>query len=183
MTQQKTQTILQAYEVYSLVGGGYNKRHLHGYAWTKTDAQTIADTVHPRRYYIGVVHLIKIGDLWHRVHVVPIDSIAGDVAQAENSRILAADTPKRFIPGINFQIGETPPRRLGLDLETAINTLAEYPKDSECKLYTLRTGGRLPITFRIRDLSLSEHTQKLVVTWLRHEIDFRISQGERNEPQ
>lgn len=174
--------IKQAYEVYSLVGGGYNKRHLHGYAWTKDAAQQIADNVRPRRYHIGVVHLIEVNSRWHRIHVIPVDSLAGRVEDAEDSRLMVSDLPERFVPSINYQIDDGQARRLGLDFEKAIDTLAAHDKECKCKLYTLRTGGRLPITFRIRDLLLSEHTQMLVAEWLSHEIQFRLSEGVVNEP-
>lgn len=170
--------IKQAYEVYSLVGGGYGKRHLHGYAWTRLGAQSLAvAAVGQGRYHIGMVHLIKVGSRWHRIHVIPVESIEGDVVEAENSRIIEDENPLRFLPAINFQIDGCPPRRVNLDLEKAIDTLVGHDPDSECRLYTLRTGGKLPLIFKVRELKLSEHTQRRVVEWLNHEINFRISQG------
>jgi hypothetical protein len=173
--------ILQAYEIYSLVGGGYNRRHLHGYAWTKDEAQFIADALRPRRYHIGAVHLIELHGRWHRINVIPVEEVAGSLEAAQDSRLVAQDIPPRHIPGINYQIEESAPRRLGLDFEKAINTLAECDPDSKCKLYTFRTGGKLPMSFRVRDLLLSEHTQMQVAEWLNHEIQFRLNQGAGND--
>jgi hypothetical protein len=175
--------IKQAFEVYSLVGGGYNKRHLHGYAWTKERAQQIGDGVRPRRYHIGAIHVIRIGDNWHRVHVLPIEGLDEDSSQAQVSRLAEGELPERMIPSINFQIDDNLPRRVPLDFERAVDAIAGHSKDSKCKLYTLRTGGMLPITFKIRDLVLNEHTQTQVSKWLQHEINFRIqAQENKDEP-
>lgn len=167
--------IKQAYEIYSLVGGGYNKRHLHGYAWTKDAAQTLANTVSPRRYHIGAVHVIEVNGRWHRIHVIPVEGLIGDFEAALDSRLVEGDIPNRLVPSISFQIDALEPRRLGLDFERAIDTMAGYAHECTCKLYTLRTGGLMPLTFKVRDLLLSEHTQQKVAEWLQYEIEFRKS--------
>lgn len=167
--------IKTAYEVYSLIGGGYNKRHLHGYAWTKEDAEAVAATVSPRRYYVGAIHVVEINGSWHRINVTPIEGLIGDVSKAQTSRLLSGETVPRSIPSINFQIDDAPPRRLGLDFEYAIDMMASYSENSKCRLYTLRTGGKLPMSFRVRDLLMSSHTQQQVSDWLSHEINFRLA--------
>lgn len=170
--------IKQVHEVYSLVGGGYNKRHVHGYAWTKALAQKLADTLAPRRYYIGVIHVMKVNGNWHRLAVLPIGDVLGNPDEAEESRIAVGDLPVRATPGMFFQINGREPVRLGLDIEKSINLLASYHKTQSCKLYTLRTGGMLPITFNIGELLASETRQSEIFFWLKHEIEFRKNKGD-----
>ena len=169
--------IKQGYEVYTLTGGGYNRRHVHGYAWSKGDANDIGRAT-KNHFYVGAVHLIEINGRWHRVTVLPID-IPGDHSKAPVSRIELNDLPRKFTPAIFVQVKEAKPINLSLSLEKAINTIAALPRTKDaCKLYTLRTGGNLPLSFTVKDLYHDEATQEKVVAWLKHEIEFRKSQGE-----
>jgi hypothetical protein len=171
------EVIKQGFEVYTLTGGGYNKRHVHGYAWTKDEAHAIGKAT-KNHFYVGAVHLIKINGRWHRISVLPIE-INGDSSTAPISRIELNDLPIRFTPAIFVQLRGAKPLKLALDLEKAINTIAELPRTKEpCKLYTLRTGGNLPLSFTVKDLHHDEATQQKVFAWLKHEIDFRKAQGE-----
>ena len=175
-------TIKQAYEVYSLTGGGYNKRHLHGYAWTKADAKALALEVSPKRYHIGVVHLVEVNGRWHRVNVHPIDEVIGNVEEAETSRIELDNLPARPIPGIWIQLETFQPQRLGLNIEKAIDLIALKSEQRTCRLYTLRTGGLLPVTFKIADFLKSSKLQEQIFFWLKHEIEYRTSRGEQDDP-
>lgn len=170
--------VRQAYEVYSLVGGGYAKRHVHGYAWTHDDAETIATRVTPRRAYTGIIHVVQINGNWHRISVLPIPDVKGNIEHAAPSRIELGNLPTRVIPGMFAQIGERDPIRLGLDIESNVNTIAEQPKAESCKLYTTRMGGELPLVFNVAELHSSEVRQAAVFAWLQAEINYRKSQGE-----
>lgn len=170
--------IMQAYEVFSLVGGGYAKRQIHGHAWTREKAQEIADTVMPRRYEIGPIHLIRVEDRWHRIAVLPVPAVLGDLADAQISRIAKGDIPVRATPGMFFVVGDRAAVRLGLNIEKNIDRIASYAGTETCKLYTLRIGGRLPLLFKGEELRNVEARQEEIFNWLHHEIEFRKAQGE-----
>lgn len=171
--------IKQGYEVYSLTQGGYNKRHMHGYAWSKSAAHAIGKAT-KGHFVVGAIHLIEINGRWHRIAVLPTE-IEGDPEQAEVSRIELNDIPTKFIPSMFVQVKSAKSVRLALNLERAINTIALISKKETCKLYTLRTGGKLPLSFTVASLHDDEATQERVFGWLRHEIEFRKSQGEHDE--
>lgn len=171
--------IKQAFEVYSLIGGGYNKRHLHGYGWTRADANAIADRCNSRTH-IGVVHLIQINDRWHRVNVMPVEEVKGNPEYAVLSRIGDDNPPPKLTPAIFMQIDQKRPKRLGLNIDKAISFMAENPMNSTIRLSTLRMGGSLPITFTVWELHENETVQERVWNWLKTEINFR---KENNEDQ
>lgn len=174
--------IKQAFEVYTTPSGfGYNKRHVHGYGWTKEEARGIGRTL-GQNYQIGGIHVIQVGDRWHRIAVLPVD-IKGDHGTAPPSRIVRGDIPKKFIPAMFVQVASDKPVRLPRDLEKAIDLVAHTihkgkDKDRECKLFTVRMGGPLPVLFKGRELLNDESVQQDVYLWLKGEIEFRKSQGE-----
>lgn len=177
MNRQETQ-IRQAYEVYTIPSGfGYNKRHVHGYGWTKDEAHAIGRGL-GQSYQVGGIHVIQVDGRWHRIAVLPVD-IAGDAGQAPISRIARGDIPKQFIPAMFMQVEAEKPIRLPRDLEKAINTMAEAVRgNQECKLFTIRKGGPLPILFKGKALLNNEAIQLQIFEWLKNEIEFRQSQGE-----
>lgn len=174
--------IKQAFEVYTLVGGGYNKRLLHGYAWSKGEADIVGgrSTQSGQRYHVGSVHLIKLNGQWHRVNVHPVTSVYGDESKAEISRIELNDIPARKIPSILVRCTGNDPVRIPLNLEKAINVIAGIPCRDKLILYTNRNAGPMPLTFTSAQLREDEVVQEKVVKWLIHEIDFRKDYQEPN---
>lgn len=170
--------IKQAYEVYTIPSGfGYSKRHVHGYGWTKEEANTIGRTL-GQRYQVGGIHVIEVDGRWHRIAVLPID-IVGNHGDAPISRIERGDIPYRFIPAMFLQVESGKPVRLPRDLEKAIDLIAvTVPATKDCKLFTVRKGGSLPVPFKGGDLFNKEATQQAIYEWLKVEIEFRQSQGE-----
>lgn len=170
--------IKQAYEVYTIPSGfGYNKRHVHGYGWTKEEAHAVGRSL-GQSYQIGGIHVIQVDGRWHRIAVIPID-IAGDADQAGASRIERGDIPRQFIPAMFMQVEAEKPIRLPRNLEKAIDVMAKAVKgNKECKLFTIRKGGPMPIPFKGQELLKNETVQFQVFAWLRTEIEFRTSQGE-----
>lgn len=166
-------TVKQAYEVYSLNGGGYNKRLVHGYAWTKEGADFVGSRV-GTRYDVGVVHLIKVNARWHRLNVHPVEGVHGDLQTAETSRIETGDLPERKIPSIHLRVGNREPLRLPLNLEKAIDIVAGVHCTDPFTLYSYRAGGLLPITFFINELRNEEKTQRMIFEWLKTEIEIRL---------
>jgi hypothetical protein len=165
--------IKQAHEVYSLTGSGWTKRQIHGYAWTYDGAKAIADKVEKRVAHIGVVHLIEVNGRLHKINVIPVDKVDGDIEQAEVSRIELNDIPTKTVPAVYVHVQGTRPRRLGNDLERALNFLGMQDRKMRCKLYTLRTRGLTPIEFLLDDLHEDPKVQESVYRWIEHEMEAR----------
>lgn len=174
---QQNRTILHAYEVYSLIGGGYSRRQVHGYAWTKADAELIGrnSSGETGRYHVGSVHLIEVNGSWHRVQVNPIDDVVGDPDSAEMSRIVDGSMIERRHPAILFKVPGQKDRRLGLNLEQAIDKMAAVHTLGELKLYTMRSGAKPALYFTAQQLREDAATQQNIVEWLRNEIDVRLA--------
>lgn len=173
--------IKQAYEVYTIPSGfGYSRRHVHGYGWTKDEANKIGRSLGVK-YQVGGIHVVQVDGRWHRIAVLPVD-IDGDHGQAPISRIARGDIPQRFIPAMFMQVENEKPIRLPRDIEKALDTMAEAAKSTkECKLFTIRRGGLLPVVFKGADLFKDEGVQLAVYEWLSKEIEFRNQQGEKDE--
>jgi hypothetical protein len=171
--------IKQAYEVYTIPSGfGYSKRHVHGYGWTKDEAHAVGRKL-GQKYQIGGIHVIQVDNRWHRIAVLPIE-IDGDHGEAPISRIARGDLPKKFIPAMFLQVESDKPIRLPRDLEKAIDSIAcnVSKGEKQCKLFTIRQGGPLPVEFKGRQLFTDEIIQHQIFNWLKSEIEFRHSQGE-----
>jgi hypothetical protein len=148
---------------------------LHGYAWTPEAAEELAKSI-PTKTYISDVHLIEINGQWHRVNVLPATNIFGDLDKAQPSRIETEDIPKRMIPAMFIQRGNDAPKRLSLNLDKALETIAGLGSNREgsmFKLFTYRTGGALPEAFLMRDLFNDTKVQERVYRWLESEINAR----------
>jgi hypothetical protein len=162
--------IKQAYEIYSTLVAGYNKRQVHGYSWNKEDAAKIARD--RPGCFIGSIHLAKVNGRWHRISVLPTENISGNPDEAQDSRISDDNLPIRNTPGMFIQVDNKSPVRLGLDIEKSINLLATVT-GSSVRLFTLRRGGPSPISFKPADLLHSDALQERVYFWLKNEISHR----------
>lgn len=165
--------IKQAYEVYSLIGGGYNKRQVHGYAWTKEGADIVGGRSTDARYHVGSVHLAKVNNQWHRINVFPVEFVYGDETGAKTSHVGvnpdARRTPAMFVVAEDGQ----QPFRLTHDLEKAINIIAGVRSEAMLKLYTYRVGGAAPLNFTRTQLMEDPKIQEKIVRWLNYEIEAR----------
>lgn len=165
--------IKQAYEIYSLIGGGYNKRQVHGYAWSKEGKDGATAIAHKHTgCYIGSIHLAMVNGRWHRISVLPTENVRGNPDHAEDSRIADDNLPTRNTPGMFVQTDTRHPVRLGLDIVKSLNMISTMDSP-DVRLFTLRTGGPSPLSFRSEDFLNSEALQERVYKWLESEINFR----------
>lgn len=169
--------IKQCFEVYSLVGEGYNRRQIHGYGWTRDDADIVgkfAVTSSGQRYHVSGIHVIEINGRWHRVNATPISDITGTHEDAPASRIELGDLPKPNIPSIFISNdGTGKPLKVGITIEKAIDLIAGVYCTPPVTLYSPRTGSEPGISFLTRDLREDEATQIRVYNWLKTEIEAR----------
>lgn len=168
-------TIKQAFEVYSVVGRGYNLRDTKGYAWTPEAARAIAQRHLNEEVETSIINLIKIGDNWHRVHVIPIadTAIEGDIEIATNSRIESGDFPDEIIPAMYLEMKGRKRMRLPRKIDKALGYIERLPKTMDCRLYTLRRGAPPGPSFYVWELFEKEEVQRLVWDWLNHEHKVR----------
>jgi len=72
-TRDKTFLIKTAYEVY-LTGQGYNKRQILQIFWDRAAAEEFVQPYNGeyRRAAVNRIHVIQIGQAWHRYYITPL---------------------------------------------------------------------------------------------------------------